>query len=139
MSWRGTKQIFGRTPSLLLSLLLVVLFLGHDVFMATEAVATPSAIASAVPHGSAVHAAAGDSLAPHSQHPESEHPTDCGVGQTALPRSAHDLEQRVLGQAVVDLPPSSHAPAAVRTHGAVWQEPHWPPGTRRALFQVYRI
>lgn len=139
MSWHRTKQTVGRAPSLFLSLLLVVLFLGHDVLMAAEAVAAPSEVASAVPHGSAAHAAAGDSPATHSQHPESEHPTDCGVGQSALPRSVNDLDQRVLDEAVVAFLLSPHASAAERAHCAAWEEPHWPPGTLRAFFQVYRI
>lgn len=138
MSWRDIKQTFGRAPSLPLSLLLVMLFLGHDVFMAAEA-AAPSAIASAVPHESAAHVVGSDSLAAHSQHPDSEHPSNCGVGQSALPRSANDLDQRALGQVMVDLLLSPHAPTAERSHCTVWEEPYWPPGTLRALFQVYRI
>ena len=139
MSEQQGEQSIRRRRWSLWGLLLVGLFLSHDAFMAAEAVAIPHAGAMPVAHIVGL---------PHQPHdggtwqrsaPEPEHPVNCGIGQSATPRTSDDaasadgaltpLSSALFGCLLTDrhLPP------------AAGEEPHWPPGTQRALFQVYRL
>jgi hypothetical protein len=117
------KQPMRRPGWSLLALLLVALFLGHDSVMAAEAMAMPRHDGMVTPQGS----------------PAPGHPANCGVSQPALPRSgAHAAAATSDCTALLSVPilrlPADEARAA-----DVWEEPRWPPGTRRALCQVYRL
>jgi hypothetical protein len=119
-------------------LLLVAFILGHDALMALEAVAPPREAAAASHH--TAHPLTEDvAPVPHGSAPEPGHPDNCRVGHAALLRSGDDV-------AGVDqaLPPVDRvtAPSASSSGDAgafAWEEPRWPPGTLRALIQVYRI
>jgi hypothetical protein len=139
MSWDGNKQTPSGSLWPLLGLLLVALFLGHDVIMVTVAAAEPRPASGTIHHGSMPHAIVCDTLASETHGSRSGHPGNCGVGQFALPRSARELDHSDLALTVVDLHLASHAPTGRNTGSSAWKEPHWPPGTLRALFQVYRL
>jgi hypothetical protein len=59
------------------------------------------------------------------------------VGGTAIPTSAHRLDLTDIAEtaAVVSVYFNLTGPSSI----ACTSEPFWPPGTRRALLQVYRI
>jgi hypothetical protein len=134
MSGQPASQHARRRRWPLWGLLLVGLFLGHDAFMAAEAVAAP--------HASGMHAA--PIVGPHDggawqrSAPEPGHPAQCRVGQSALARGGDDgavsLPRPMLPSLAVILPGSTS-----RITRLVWEEPHWPPGTQRALSQMYRL
>ena len=131
------EQTATRRRWLLLGLLLVAAFLGHDLLMAAEATAKPAhADAAHHAHGSPGPGAAIATLQLHGT--PSDHPATCRVGQTAAPRSGD-----AFGKVDPDLAsaPTTVAIIAPDTHAGTfrWEEPRWPPGTLRALFQVYRI
>jgi hypothetical protein len=137
MVWTRSRRHGGRRPWPLLGLLLVVAFLGHDVLMAAEATAErPHAVAH-YDHGAPAHTGATAALPFHG--PPPEHPTNCRVGQSAVARSGDAL--RTANLDTVPVPGTVAIIATLAAHGgaSVWQEPRWPPGTLRALFQVYRI
>ena len=126
-------------PSLWLQGFLIVLaLLGHDLLMASHApvvAMTPATgeIHQHSPTHTAVDVTAG---LPHG-HPESPHPSVCGIGGTAL---FPPVDQP--GVADLSTPAVIAAcflPASAQTSVSLWEEPSWPPGTRRALLQVYRI
>jgi hypothetical protein len=139
MAWSPARQRMKVRPWPLLGLLLVASFLGHDLLMAGEVLAAPVREAGAARHGSGAHAPRGDTHAPQTHESAPEHPANCHIGQLAVPRSddAFDHAEQKLATAasVVD----DAAIAAPHTGAALWEEPRWPPGTLRALFQVYRI
>jgi hypothetical protein len=123
----------------LLGLLLVASFLGHDLLMAGEAPAASRPEAGSSRHGSGAHALQSDHHAPQAHEPTPEHRDNCHIGQLAVPRN-----DDAFGRADRDIAPGHglvRDAAAANPHtGAIpWEEPHWPPGTLRALFQVYRI
>jgi hypothetical protein len=70
-------------------------------------------------------------------HPESPHPIVCGIGGTALFQTVDQVGVPDLNVAATIAP--SHFPASAHFRTLLWEEPRWPPGTRRALLQVYRI
>lgn len=136
--YRATQQTWRRQWPLL-GLLLVVLMLGHDALMASEAIAAPheaDAVAAHTPVSSG-----GEDVLPahHDAPPLPQHPEQCSVGFVALSRSADDAA----GIAHLPLPVAlvmiAVGPAPVWVRDAAWEEPHWPPGTLRALTQVFRI
>ena len=135
---RGAQQArMWRWP--LLGLLLVVLMLGHDALMASEALAAPHETGAVASHGSSLSGRE-EMLPSHSDAPPMpRHPEQCSVGFVALSRGADDAA----GMANLRLPVSLVMVAVVPAPGwvrvAVWEEPHWPPGTLRALTQVFRI
>ncbi len=127
MRKHGGEQTTRRPHWPLLCLLLAALLLGHDALMASHAVAAPHLAAGTRYHGTTP-----------SELPGSGHPENCGVWQVAIPRSGDDLpsagQVKLVGAGSSALSPFSACPSG----HVVWEEPHWPPGTLRALFQVYR-
>lgn len=118
------------------ALLVVLLVLGHDIFMAAR-----SAVALEHHAAAAHYVSAGPQLSPRAMAAADDsprdHPVDCSVSQVAAPRASQQPEaqtEAVAAHAVAMAPPSTHAPIS-----GAWQEPLWPPGVRRALVQVYRI
>ena len=116
-------------------LALILALFGHDALMA--AVASPASMTHQVieVHAgvSIDHPAAGD--ADSQRLPE--HPSDCGSTGAAVPCLGNEQDTASLAM-----------PAALTARDAIavgvspnheWSEPFWPPGTRRALLQVYRI
>ena len=138
MGQHHDEQATSRTHWPRLGLLLVALFLIHDLFMAAEAVAMPH-LAAAVPHhASRLHGVSANTYTLPNSAPTPEHPENCRIGQTAMPRSAdasNGADQLLpIGRFLVA---GALAPQAKTS--VVWEEPRWPPGRLRALFQVYRI
>jgi hypothetical protein len=123
----------------LLGLMLVASFLGHDLLMAGEVLAAPVREAGAARHGSEVHAPRGDTHAPQIHEPTPEHPANCHIGHSAAPRSDDAFDQA--DQEFAAAHSLVHDAAVANPHigVALWETPRWPPGTLRALFQVYRI
>ena len=126
-------------PSLWLQGLLVVLaLLGHDLLMASHAPVAPMAPATDVLHAHSPTQPMVDMMTALSHgHPESPYPSVCGTGGTALFPPVDQLGTPDLNPAAVIGPSQLPTSAQVRT--LLWEEPRWPPGTRRALLQVYRI
>jgi hypothetical protein len=126
-------------PWPLVGFLLVALFLGHDAFMAAEARAMPRLFMKGMHHTSSVCSISADPGARETTAPASGHPENCRIGQSALTRSdgatvgATSLASPISGS----LDRGAFAPGTTRS--LIWEEPYWPPGTRRALWQVYRI
>jgi hypothetical protein len=126
-------------PSLWFQRLLIVLaLLGHDLLMAS-----PAPVGAMVPatdglhqHGPAQPMVDMTTALSHG-HRESPHPSVCGTGGTALFPPVDQLGTPDLNPAAVLTPGQFPTSAHVRT--LLWEEPRWPPGTRRALLQVYRI
>ncbi len=123
----------------LLGLVLVASFLGHDLLMAAEAVAAPLLEGDTSRHGYGLHALSGDAPALQIHGSPSEHPENCRIGQPAVLRGGDAFEREhqdlvapsdLVGAIVV---------ISVHDEAFLWEEPHWPPGTLRAFFQVYRI
>lgn len=138
---RGTRQTWRRRWPLL-GLVLVLLMLGHDTLMASEALAATQG-----PDAGAYHAPVSP-VSPGQEHvlpahhdapPGLPHPEQCSVGFVALVRSANDTAGIADTPLPVALVAAVAAPASAWSHAAAWEEPHWPPGTLRALTQVYRI
>lgn len=123
----------------LLGLLLVVSFLGHDLLMAGEVLAAPRPEAGTAHHRSGGHASGGDAHATQAHEPTPEHPDNCHIGQLAIPRSGDAFDQADQELAAAPSLVPDLAVANLHIGDTLWQEPHWPPGTLRALFQVYRI
>jgi len=119
-----------------LALALVLALLAHDALMASAASASPT------PHeaplqfetGPAHHTntvgADNERLSSPPEHPKDCSTTGDAVPATGLARDAFGTPSRMVED---DLWLSSHS---VSPH---WDEPFWPPGARRAWFQVYRI
>jgi hypothetical protein len=123
----------------LLGLLLVASFLGHDLLMAGEVLAAPRPDAGTAHHRSGAHAPRSDTHAPQTHEPTPEHPDNCHIGQSAVPRNDDAFEQADQELAATHRLVHDAAAAHPHTGAALWEEPRWPPGTFRALFQVYRI
>ena len=126
-------------PSLCLQgLLIVLVLLGHDLLMASHAPVAAMAPATDVlhQHGPAQPMVDVMTALPHG-HQESPHPSVCGAGGTALFPAIYQLGTPDLNPAAAISPSQFPTSALART--LLWQEPRWPPGTRRALLQVYRI
>jgi hypothetical protein len=123
----------------LLGLLLVVSFLGHDLLMAGEVVAALRPEVGPAHHRSGAQAALGDTHAPQTHEPTPEHPDNCHIGQLAVPRLDDAFDQANQEIAAAHSLVKDATIARPRTGAALWEEPRWPPGTFRALFQVYRI
>ena len=125
-------------PSLWLQGLLIVLaLLGHDLLMASHGPIAAMAPAADELHHHKPTRAVVDVLAVLSPgHSESPHPSVCGISGTALFPPVDQLGVPDLNAAAIA---QSHFPASAHSRTFLWEEPHWPPGTRRALLQVYRI
>jgi hypothetical protein len=139
MSSQRRKQRLSRYPWSLLGLLLVALFVAHDMVMASEAGATPGHETNVSHHISGRHLRTGALSLPHGFAPEPEHPRNCGIGQFAVPPNGDDFDPVDQSYAAIVTISLSSAPACGRHYAVAWEEPHWPPGTLRALWQVYRI
>lgn len=136
--YRATQQTWRRRWPLL-GLLLAVLMLGHDALMASEALA-PSHEADAVAAHTPVSSGGEDVLpAPNDAPPLPQHPEQCSVGLVALNRSVDDAAGTAHPSLPVALVMVAVVPAPVWVRDAAWEEPHWPPGTLRAMTQVFRI
>lgn len=128
-----------RRPWPLLGLLLVALFLGHDALMASEALAAPHRLTGLRHHAAPLHTLPTGTFGPYGLTPESEHPELCGVGQPALTPSGGDGCGSGQAQPVAAVVRTLGHVSASPAGRFVWTEPHWPPGRRRALCQVYRL
>jgi hypothetical protein len=140
MAWRrgGQSTRIWQRQWWRLGLLLVALFLGHDVLMATGAQARPPADHPG--HQAALaHLSGDDPVFMLLDGRESRHADGCGVGIVAIPRSDDETGRAHIHATVALL--ASIAGVSPRVPAATlgWDEPHWPPGTLRALFQAYRI
>jgi hypothetical protein len=123
----------------LLGLLLVVSFLGHDLLMTEEVMAAPRPEAGSAHHRSGAHASLSDTHAPQTHEPTPEHPDNCHIGQLAIPRLDDGFDQANHELAAAHSLVKDATIASPRVGAALWEEPRWPPGTLRALFQIYRI
>ena len=125
-------------PSLWLQGLLIVLaLLGHDLLMASHTPVTAMAPATDGLHQhSPAHAVLDMTAALPDGHPESPHPSVCGIVGTALFQPGDQPGVPDFDAAAIA---PSHFPASAHSRTLLWEEPRWPPGTRRALLQVYRI
>jgi hypothetical protein len=138
MTWTCGQQRIRIWQGPFLGVLLVVSFLSHDLLMAAEAVEAPLPPGGRAHYGSDLPAARTGMPAWQSHGSTPEHPENCRIGQSAVAQSAdrfasgnHDL---AISDGIVGILISVHGDGAF-----LWEEPHWPPGTLRALFQVYRI
>jgi hypothetical protein len=139
MTWTCGRQRIRIWQWPLFGLLLVASFLGHDLLMAGEVLATPQPGVGAPHHGSGAHASRDDTHPPQTHEPAPEHPANCHIGQRAVPRSDDPFAQADQELAAAHTLVPDAAVAKSQTGTALWEEPRWPPGTLRALFQVYRI
>jgi hypothetical protein len=127
-------------PWPVLGLLLVALFVGHDLLMASGVAAAPRHATPVAHHDSRGHDPITTTSLSQSSDPEPRHPAQCRIGLIAISPNADgdDAGSAGLGHATI----ASALPSAFssdRYERFVWEEPHWPPGTLRALVQVYRI
>lgn len=115
--------------------LLLALF-GHDALMASLAFAAPSPLSAMATHAGGGHVTTfGQGERADRQAPE--HRSDCGTTGAAAPISGNQPEVAALATAG-GIGVESLAASALDS-GSFWSEPLWPPGTRRAFLQVYRI
>jgi hypothetical protein len=139
MSWQRGEQTLSTYPWPLIGVLLVALFLGHDMVMTSEAVAAPRH-ATSVSHRISRPYTHIDATTPsHSSNPDPAHPLHCSIGLSAIPPNGNEADPADRGHAAVAGVTVTSAPASGRQQPVAWKEPHWPPGTLRAIFQVYRI
>jgi hypothetical protein len=138
MSRRGGTQIPDRSSWPRLGLLIVLLVLGHDVLMASEARALPHR-SMATGHQLMPRPAPSADVAPQHSAPGSGHPENCRIGLSAMLTTvelfsgAHQgVPLNAVGTGLSLLPRWSPGDVA-------WPAPHWPPSRLRALFQVYRL
>ena len=126
-------------PSLWLQGVLVVLaLLGHDLLMAAHVPVAAAAPATAVLHAPRSAQPIVDMTTALSHgHRESPHPSVCGIGGTALFPPVDQLGSPDLNPAAAIAP--NQFPTSAHRRTLLWEEPRWPPGTHRALLQVYRI
>jgi hypothetical protein len=139
VSWWTNRQSEKRRYWLHVGLLLVLLFLGHDLLMAVETAAAPVLGAETAHHAMPGHGTSDAFSAAEAGDREPAHPDDCGVVQLVALRTADDTDPIA---AVSSALPWSVERIAVLAHDgriAAWQEPGWAAGVRRALIQVYRI
>jgi hypothetical protein len=121
---------------------MAIVILGHDVFMATDAHAAEPGPLHHVDHQrpSTHRAIMYDGIAgvhePVPQ-PSPNHSGACGVARAVdWPSSPHTGSTSLAG--VISAEHASETPRQ-STSSTAWAEPTAPPGTRRALFQVYLI
>lgn len=129
---------FGTSSCSLAGLIIVLALLGHDLLMASRETAT-APVASMHHARTSAQAVTGIAVTPPvapDDYPRSPHPSACGTGGTALFPSVDQPDAPDLGSAAV-----TTCAGRASSHGGLspWHEPRWPPGTRRALLQVYRI
>jgi hypothetical protein len=116
-----------------IALVVALALIGHDSAMAGQAHgrhgAAPPAAEDAAPHGVTEP---GMSSASHED--SSDQSGDCGVLQPALPSVAAGGMASPAAIPILDFVDRS-----TTVSQSAWLEPRWPPGTRRAFFQVYRM
>ena len=118
--------------------LIVLALLGHDLLMASPApVAAMAPVTGELHQHSPTQPIVDMMTALSHGHQESPHPSVCGTGGTALFPPVDQLGTPDLNPAAAIGPSQFPTSALARTLS--WEEPRWPPGTRRALLQVYRI
>ncbi len=128
---RGVKRILSVG-----GLALVLALLAHDALMAVAASAllaphkAPLQFETDPAHHADFVGADNASLSP-----VPEHPKNCGTAGDAVPTAGPGRDAVGTSSRILEDDPwlSSHS---VSPH---WDEPCWPPGARRAWFQVYRI
>jgi hypothetical protein len=116
-------------------LLIVLALLGHDFLMATVAHAAPEApVFVQHDHALATHAVPSLNTL-DDKHPP--HPAMCGGTGSAVPYTGPRdvLAHQAMPAMVADLLQGECVGSSVSS----WQEPRWPPGTSRALLQVFRV
>ncbi len=128
-----------RRPWPWLGLLLVLLFLSHDLLMAFEASAAPTHETGTAHHATKGHGLSHPFPGVDSGDREEHHPDGCGVGQLVAPRIANEAERPVAVPSDSPWGLESLDLLAFDEWPALWQEPRWPAGKQRALIQVYRI
>ena len=130
---RGERKAARR--QLLLGLLLVVAFIGHDLVMASASASAGVAVSG---HAAILPLHATERNRSGHKTPEPHHPEHCSISQPAIPRGGDgsSLLDRVPAT-TPDLIISMEPVAACRVPW--WEEPRRPPQTRRALLQIYRI
>ena len=139
MARGGIDEMDVRRPWPWLGLLLVLLFLGHDLLMAFEASAAPAHESGTARHATNGHGLSHPSPGVVSGDREEHHPDGCGVGQLAAPRIANETGRSA---AIPNASPWGVESPGLRAYDewpALWQEPGWPAAIQRALIQVYRI
>ena len=120
----------------LVGLLLALAFLGHDLLMAGVAHAAPSSAPSARPH--VAHHARTDAPGTAAETtPAPDHPAHCAVVRPAAPRRGGDPDP--FPAATQGSQTGTPSPPLGASGERGWVDPTAEPGTRRALFQVYRI
>jgi hypothetical protein len=139
MTWTCGRQRIGIWQWPFLGALLVVSFLGHDLLMATEAAAAPLPAGGGTHHGIDLPASRVEMPAWQSHGPTPEHPENCRIGQSAVAQSADPFARGHHDLAISVANVGSLVSASGDDGAFLWEEPHWPPGTLRALFQVYRM
>ena len=119
--------------------LIVLALLGHDLLMTWHGpvAAVAPATTDELHHHNPTHAVVDVPAALPLGHPETPHPSVCGIGGTALFPPVDQFGAADLSTLAVMT--ACHVSTAAHTRTFLWEEPHWPPGTRRALLQVYRI
>lgn len=137
--YRGIRQIW-RRQWLLLGLMLVLLMLGHDALMASEALTAPRDMGVIAQHVPIDSGHEDGRPAHHDSMPLPQHPEQCGVSIVALIRTSDTTLGFAYGAVLDVLVTVADAPAHRWNQiAAAWEEPHWPPCMLRALTQVYRI
>jgi hypothetical protein len=134
----GNRGMRWRTVSPRLGFLLILTILGHDLLMAAPVRAASHDDGRAVHHPAEPLESLGIDTTPGDGAPQPKHPDGCGIVQAATSPTANDLDW-------LDQDLASHTVAnchegmcpVVRLNE--WQVLRWPPGTRRALLQVYRL
>ena len=117
-------------------LLIALALFGHDFLMAAATRAAPEAAAMAHEHGVPDRVAkAGDGMT--DREPGPGHPTLCDTTGQAIPTSSLQFDAPDVWIPVVSFGRDNLA--SPPTVAWCWAEPLWPPGTRRALLQVYRV
>ena len=131
-----TTSVSKRT---ILGLLLIAIFLGHDAAMAAQARAVPLPETSTAPQSADdASRARGESPAIQGSAPEPDHPETCSILRSARMQGSDECDRVDHLLATLDGFTVSTVPRT-RAETSVWEEPRWTPGTRRALFQVYRV
>jgi hypothetical protein len=119
-------------------LLIVLALLGHDLLMASRAPVPAMAPATGTyDRHRLTHPVVDVTVVLPQDHPESPHPSVCGIGGMAVLQSVDQLGVSDLSTPAVIA--AYLCPTSAHTRTFLWEEPSWPPGTRRALLQVYRI
>jgi hypothetical protein len=139
MTWTCGQQRIRIWQGPFLGVLLVVSFLSHDLLMAAEAVAAPLPSGGRAHHRIDLSAARADMPAWQSHSSTPEHPENCRIGQSAVAQSADSFARGSHDLAISVAFVGRFVSASGDDGAFLWEEPHWPPGTLRALFQVYRI